>query len=820
MAKERLTNRPDSEHEQALFRIVIAGAIGVYFYFIGPELAFYISLFYLPAALGMLLWIIFSPGVNRLRRLLGITADIGMVSLGVILARDEAGVVFVAIYLWIITGNGFRFGIRYLLYATLLSLAAFILIMINSPYWHQHVPLVTGQLIIIAVVPLFMASLIRKLHDAIRAAETANRAKSRFIANISHELRTPLNGIIGMNNLSLSTKLNKEQKRFAYVIEESAYHLLRLIERLLDMSKIEAGKLELVHEPFDLHQLLHGVVVLFKAQARDKGIIVELKFNPEIPFILLGDPKCTKQILLNIVGNAVKFTEHGSVMVNVDPVAIGEHQVRLKFTVIDTGIGMPEEVKEQVFERFAQADSGITRRFGGTGLGTTIARNLAEIMGGSISLESREGEGSIFTIELPFDRPAEQTAPKDLSMVRALLLAKEAEVELIGGALERWGADYTLVEDEKLLLSSLVDAWSMGQPYDAVIFDKSVLHCKPELLARAVRDKPDLSELNMILLEPEDDRALDAAMAASGYFSILHLPLQESLLFNAMHAASVVHHSADVISIADILKQKHVVKPLRIHLAEDNPVNQEVIEEVLKKAGHTVHIVEDGEQALDALSGDMAFDLILLDMNMPRVSGLEVLKHFRFMDTTASTPVLMLSADALPETIRECMEAGANEYITKPVHMDTLLEKVAEFAGSRDDRNAEPARLEPTGESDRLLNEDVLDELFGLISSPQKRSHLLHAFETNGESHLTQMQMYAQQGEAIHFLEKVHALKGSAATLGVQCVVARCVKIERDHGRLDSANMLLNTQQLRASLEQGCSALRAYLQRISPNHPG
>ncbi len=801
------------ECAQSFTRLMLVLVISVYFLIAGNTFILTVITIYLAISVLFLVWSIRSRAPGEFRRLLMAAGDILTTTICLYQANGEDGALFIGLYLWIITGHGFRYGIRSFYRTMLMAIAGFSSVIALNPFWMQHPHMAIGNLALILVVPLFMARLIDSLHRAVRDAEAANRVKSQFIANMSHELRTPLNGIIGMGDLLDSTRLDKEQQRFARVIRESARHLLDLIEQILDISRIEAGKLEIVRESFDMHQLIQSLVALFEGQARAKGISIHSHIDPSIPFRLRGDAGHVRQILLNLLGNAVKFTEQGHVRLKVTAASRSDDALRLQFEISDTGIGIPQEAQAAIFEQFTQADSSVTRRFGGSGLGTTIAKSLTELLGGDISLTSEEGRGSTFTVRLPFDIEKQDRDARQLANVRILLLGDRLLRERILPSLQRWGAAPEIINNESLLFSFLVNAWSTGKAYDILLIERNLLKCTPVRLAEAIRRKEELNNLEMILIDEGEYQGDDPLLLNAGFASVLHMPIDESLLFNAMHASSIMHQPNDGV-IAMVRPEDREKSPrLKILLAEDNPINQEVIRNILEKAGHTLCIVENGDQALDALFGDEDYDLVLLDMNMPHLSGLDVLKQYRFADTSARVPVIMLSADALPETVQECLAAGADDYLTKPVDVSALLKSIHRLAPEQKTRQAG----DQPRQNDDILDERTLDELVWVLETREKLETLTGTLIDSADEHLQGMRRATEQHDPETFLRLVHTLKGSAGALGAAAITTVCEKLEQDRDRLDGARMARGIQTLTEVLDETAEAFRHYQEKRWPS---
>ncbi|GAB3351295.1 ATP-binding protein [Lysobacter tyrosinilyticus] len=422
LLKTRLSGRSDSEHVQDLIRIVITALFITYlgwrYLFLKNDdtllLTWLILVGELSIAVGLLVAIVMHPGISPVRRWIGMVTDYS--AMGAIMCiQGEVVSPLYAVYLWVTIGNGMRYGHEYLRAATGLATASFLGVILISPYWRGNPYLAWGLLLGLGAVPLYFDSLLQALTRAVDDARRANEAKSRFLANMSHEFRTPLNGLAGMSEVLGTTKLDTEQRECVNTIQASTRSLLALVEDVLDISAIEAGKLKLDITELSVRDLIANVGLILQPQIRSKQLNYQADVARDVPESVLGDSGHLRQVLINLVSNAVKFTDQGSVRLDVIQIARTAEHARLRFTVSDTGIGIPESMRQRLFEAFEQADAGLARRYGGTGLGTTIAKGLTEAMGGSIGFESAEQRGTRFWVELPFGvvaREAPAEAPE------------------------------------------------------------------------------------------------------------------------------------------------------------------------------------------------------------------------------------------------------------------------------------------------------------------------------------------------------------------------------------------------------------------------
>ncbi|MDX1593300.1 MAG: ATP-binding protein, partial [Gammaproteobacteria bacterium] len=785
--------RQDSEHEQALIRIVLGllvisylvGAVLVDRTVDGTERALLLAVvLFLAGAFAIVGWIIRDPLPSPVRRLAGMVLDFGATSVALYLAGEPATPLY-GVYLWVVVGNGFRYGTRYLYLATALSLAGFGTVILTSDFWGRHQVLAAGLLVTLLVLPFYIATLIRRLEEAVEKARLASEAKSRFVANMSHEMRTPLNGVIGMSDLLMETRLSSEQKDFARTIQASARTLLSLIDKVLDLARIEAEKVEITRVDFDLHALVNTTARMLAPQAAAKGLDFQVHINPKTPFLCHGDAQHLRQVLINLVGNAIKFTESGGIEIRVSPMLESDTEVTVCFEVVDSGVGIPPEARAHVFESFTQADETTTRRFGGTGLGTTIARQLVERLGGRIGFDSEVGRGTVFWFELPLGKQAADRGLQEsrLETTRVLLLAVGAG-DLVT-ALESWGIEPTVVQSSAEAFAALSDGLRGNRPYQIVLIEGSALDFSSLEFASMLRDGGRYDPVSAILVGPATETPVDALLHA-GYSSVLERPLDKRLLYNALHAARTEHEPPEgVVQLAERLQPPASPRrPLDIALAEDNPTNQKVLSLILERAGHRVRLAGNGEQLLDLLEADR-FDLVVADIQMPEMGGLEALRLHRVIDAgQAHTPWLVLSANATREAREEAFSAGADAYLSKPVDNATLLETIAGLVadGSAPDRAgppaAEPVAAPPDAEaSPELLEEHVLEHIEKLGGGERFLADLFEGFLDDARELQTTVVREVTAGQLNQARDALHALRGSAGSVGAQGIFEACGRL-------------------------------------------
>jgi len=674
----------DPDIEQAWLRVILTGAMLLYAAYVvltdeasdGLRLAIGACATSMSAGLWMLWRFRRSPERSPRMRLFGIAADLIPLTVG-LWGAGEPGAPLVGLYLWVTVGNGFRFGPRYLMAAYWLSLSCFALLLTTVPFWQLHRAIGIGYALVLVMIPLYVLVLLSRITAQKDAAVQLSNAKSRFVANVSHELRTPLTGVFAVYDLLKRQHLAPDEKELVGSLGSAITTLKSSVDAILQMSKLEAGAERAEQRIFNLRYFLWQLDALVRPQATAKRLTWSLVIDPNVPAAVVGDPSHLQHVLGNLVNNALKFTPKGGVTLRVEPsTATG-----VRFEVVDTGIGIPLDKQETLFERFVQVDESSTRRYGGTGLGTSIAHDLVVLMGGSIGVDSAPGQGSTFWVELPLSAPIPSTVQQAWDTARREVLVVSNDHASCDAMMRT------------LVLLGLKPVAAASVPQQPPPFD-------PERYLAALLIVPIADAATYT-----DQHLRDRAGVICPWIVVTRVsaPTQSSMLLRGgasavlppdipamnLHMELAAFSNRREVAYDDLPEQSAgSTRALRILLADDNRSNQMLLARILEGAGHEVRMAGRGDEAFDLMT-EGNLDLAILDLNMPDISGPDVIKLYRAgeIGTGRRFPVIILSADATPAAQQESLDAGANEFLTKPVQGSSLLATIERVMAGAENRH-------------------------------------------------------------------------------------------------------------------------------------